>query len=104
MLYLDLLKQARLLQVDELDLNTKTRVFSLAFSGLSSKLEIVAHLSTLILKQFMSVYGVICVDQLLDLDNAYFFNNLFAKLRYFSSSMSPKHIELALTSLKDHAP
>jgi hypothetical protein len=41
---------------------------------------------------------------LLEADNAYFFSNLFAKLRYFSAGMSSKHVHLCLISLKEHAP
>ena len=44
------------------------------------------------------------LEELLDVDDAYFFNNLFAKLRYFATGMSDKHVHLCLISLKDHAP
>jgi hypothetical protein len=44
------------------------------------------------------------LDALLEADNAYFFSNLFAKLRYFSTGMSSKHVHLCLISLKEHAP
>jgi len=44
------------------------------------------------------------LDELLEKDNAHFFANLFAKLRYFSAGMSSKHVHLNLISLKQHAP
>ena len=41
---------------------------------------------------------------MLDADDGYFFSNLFAKLRYFATGMSDKHVHLCLISLKDYAP
>lgn len=37
-------------------------------------------------------------------DQGYFFNNLFAKLRYFNTGMSEKHLLLTIESLKIEAP
>ena len=73
-----------------MDLATKTKIFSFAFCGLSSKLEIVSSLSMLAIAQQLSLYKVASLDELLDLDGAYFFHNFFAKMRYFSSGMSTK--------------
>lgn len=82
----------------------KTRVFQYAFSGLSSKLEVIARLSALTLNEYKNLYGVTELDDLLEADDAYFFHNLFAKLRYFAAGMSDKHVHLCLVSLKDYAP
>jgi len=40
----------------------------------------------------------------LSADNGYFFNNLFAKLRYFGMGMSAKHIHMSLIALKEQVP
>jgi len=87
-----------------IDLQLKTRVFQYAFSGLSSKLEIVSRLSSLVIDEFKQLYGSQSLEQVLEADEGYFFNNLFAKLRYFSTGMSDKHVHLCLISLKDFAP
>lgn len=87
-----------------IDLQLKTRVFQFAFSGLSSKLEIVSRLSSLIIDQFKALYGAESLENVLEADDGYFFNNLFAKLRYFAAGMSDKHVHLCLISLKDYAP
>lgn len=41
---------------------------------------------------------------MLSADNGYFFNNLFAKLRYFGTGMSAKHIHMSLIALKEQVP
>jgi hypothetical protein len=38
------------------------------------------------------------------IENGYFFNNLFAKLRYFNYEMSSTHLLLTVESLKVQAP
>ena len=58
----------------------------------------------LILEEFKKMHGINTLEGLLDVDEAYFFNNLFAKLRYFATGMPDKHVHLCLISLKDHAP
>ena len=50
------------------------------------------------------MHGMTTLEELLEVDDAYFFNNLFAKLRYFATGMSDKHVHLCLISLKDFAP
>ena len=87
-----------------IDLQLKTRVFQFAFSGLSSKLEIVSRLSLLVIEEFKQLYGSQSLEQVFEVDEGYFFNNLFAKIRYFSTGMSDKHVHLCLISLKDYAP
>ena len=87
-----------------IDLQLKTRVFQYAFSGLSSKLEIISRLSSLILDEYKILYGTSSFKDVLEADDGYFFNNLFAKLRYFATGMSDKHVHLCLISLKDYAP
>ena len=87
-----------------IDLSMKTRIFQFAFSGLSSKLEVISRLSSLILDEYKLLYGVHDYEGLLEADDGYFFNNLFAKLRYFAAGMSDKHVHLCLISLKDYAP
>jgi len=67
-------------------------------------METVAILSALIIKQIQLESKVSSLDGLLEADNAHFFSNLFAKLRYFSAGMSSKHVHLCLISLKQHAP
>ena len=57
----------------------------------------------LILEEFKIMHGKVTLEELLDVDEGYFFNNLFAKLRYFASGMSDKHVNLCLISLKDYA-
>ena len=90
---------------DELiDLQLKTRIFQFAFSGLSSKLEIISRLSSLILSEYKQVYNCTTFEEVLEADDGYFFSNLFAKLRYFATGMSDKHVHLCLISLKDYAP
>ena len=79
-------------------------MFHYAFSGLSSKLEIIARLSSLTLYEFKQLYGLQVLEDLLEADDGYFFHNLFAKLRYFTAGMSDKHVHLCLVSLKDYAP
>jgi len=44
------------------------------------------------------------VSEVLTADNGYFFNNLFAKLRYFGLGMSAKHIHMTLIALKEQVP
>jgi hypothetical protein len=44
------------------------------------------------------------VSELLQLEAGYFFNNLFVKMRYFNSGVSPKHLLLTMESLKVEAP
>jgi hypothetical protein len=44
------------------------------------------------------------VAELLQMDQGYFFNNMFAKLRYFNVGVSTKHQLLTLESLKEEAP
>ena len=87
-----------------IDLQLKTRVFQYAFSGLSSKLEIISRLSSLILDEYKLLYSTKSFEEVLNADDGYFFNNLFAKLRYFATGMSDKHVHLCLISLKDYAP
>ena len=67
-------------------------------------MEIVSALSNSVLDQIIDVQNVGDLDGLLEADNAHFFSNLFAKLRYFSAGMSSKHVHLCLISLKQHAP
>ena len=67
-------------------------------------METVARLSRMVLDLFKQQYKVSSLDELLETDNAHFFSNLFAKLRYFSAGMSSKHVHLCLISLKSHAP
>ena len=38
------------------------------------------------------------------MDSAYFFTNLFAKIRFFNSGLSSKHILLTIESLKVESP
>ena len=61
-------------------------------------------MSHLILNEFKLIYAVTNYEDLLEADDGYFFNNLFAKLRYFATGMSDKHVHLCLISLKDYAP
>ena len=58
----------------------------------------------LILEELKSMHKIAKLEELLDVDDAYFFNNLFAKLRYFATGMPDKHVHLCLVSLKDYAP
>jgi len=44
------------------------------------------------------------VSEVLLANNGYFFNNLFAKLRYFGIGMSSKHIHMTLIALKEQVP
>lgn len=44
------------------------------------------------------------VSELLMMDSAYFFTNLFAKIRFFNSGLSSKHILLTIESLKVESP
>ena len=44
------------------------------------------------------------VSELLAIENGYFFNNVFAKLRYFNFDMSSTHLLLTMESLKVQAP
>jgi hypothetical protein len=48
-----------------MDTSTKTRVFTYAFSGLSAKVEIVSHLSWLVLDQLKDMAGVNTTTELL---------------------------------------
>lgn len=72
----------------------------MSLSGLSSKLEIVACLSYLVLEELQIQLSCFSISELLLLDNGYFFNNLFAKLRYFNQGMTSKHLLLTIESLK----
>ena len=47
---------------------------------------------------------VTSVSEVLSAENGYFFNNLFAKLRYFGMGMSSKHIHMTLIALKEQVP
>ena len=87
-----------------IDVATKTKIFQFAFSGLSSKLEIVARLSILVIEELKMDKSAESLEQLLEIAEGFFFNNLFAKLRYFTVSLSDKHVHLCLVSLKDYAP
>ena len=64
----------------------------------------IARLSCLILQEFKLLYSIESFEGLLEADDNYFFNNIFAKLRYFATGMSDKHVHLCLISLKDYAP
>ena len=64
----------------------------------------IARLSCLILQEFKLLYSIERFEGLLEADDNYFFNNIFAKLRYFATGMSDKHVHLCLISLKDYAP
>lgn len=76
----------------------------MALSGLSSKLEIVSCLSSLVLEELQIQLSCFSVAELLLLDSGYFFNNLFAKLRYFNAGVSAKHLLLTIESLRVEAP
>ena len=67
-------------------------------------MEIISRLSTLILDEYKLLYATTSFEEVLNADDGYFFNNLFAKLRYFATGMSDKHVHLCLISLKDYAP
>ncbi len=41
---------------------------------------------------------------MLALEAGYFFNNLFVKMRYFNTGVSPKQLLLTMESLKVEAP
>ena len=56
------------------------------------------------LDEYKQLYGTDSFESVLNADDGYFFNNLFAKLRYFATGMSDKHVHLCLVSLKDYAP
>lgn len=73
-------------------------------AGLSSKLQILSTLSRLILDELQIQLNCFSVSELLQVDSGYFFTNLFAKIRYFNSGLSPKHILLTIESLKVEAP
>ena len=83
-----------------------------AFGGISSKLEIIKRLSLMTLEEFKVLYSVKEIPEMLTLNQGYFFNNLFAKMRYFSTNFGregagidlEKHVHLCLISLKDYAP
>ena len=64
----------------------------------------ISRLSCLTLNEFKLLYSIDRFEGLLSADDSYFFNNIFAKLRYFSTGMSDKHVHLCLVSLKDYAP
>ena len=87
-----------------MDVSTRTRVFNFAFSGLSSRLEIVSKLSWLILDLLKAQASIKDTESLLKADNGHFFHNLFAKLWYFSAGMSSAHVHMSLVSLKDQSP
>lgn len=76
----------------------------MALSGLSSKLEVVSCLCSLILEELQIQLSCYSVSEMLLADDGYFFNNLFAKLRYFNTGMSTKHMLLTLEALKVEAP
>lgn len=112
-LYEALYRQVKvLIQYDEkafsgsdLDQSSRTKIFTYAFSGLSCRLEIVSRISALILNQLMKVNGPCkSIEELLSVDGQFFFNNIFAKLRYFASSLSDKHVLFCLASLSEYAP
>lgn len=89
----------------DLDQSSRTKIFTFAFSGLACRLEIVSRISALILHELMKVNGPSnSLEELLSVDGSFFFNNIFAKLRYFSTSLSDKHVLFCLASLSEYAP
>jgi hypothetical protein len=103
-LFYNLQQQIRKSDLATLDIQTKTRIFTLTLSGLSSKLSIVSCLCSLSLREIQQQLGCSSVSELLVIENGYFFNNLFAKLRYFNYEMSSTHLLLTVESLKVQAP
>jgi hypothetical protein len=103
--------------IQRLPMSTKVNLFTFMFSGLSSGFEILQVLSSQILRHICQQYQLCPTEQptqstmasqLLLADEAFFFNNLFAKLRYFGNSVvqtsnSTKHLLLVLKSLRTFA-
>ena len=60
------------------DLNT---LFTLSIAGFSSQIEIVHHLSTIVLSHFRKQYACDTLNDLLRLDSGYLLNNLMVRLK-----------------------
>lgn len=45
--------------------------------------------------------NVSSLNEVLSANNSYFFNNLFAKIRYFGNEMSYKHSHMVIIALKE---
>jgi hypothetical protein len=82
----------------------KTKLVSLIVAGLASKMPIVKCLCALSIQEVQAFMQVTSVSEVLSAENGYFFNNLFAKLRYFGVGMSAKHIHMTLIALKEQVP
>ncbi|CDW82380.1 UNKNOWN [Stylonychia lemnae] len=106
MMYLCLYFISQRLQIRNMpQLQLKNKLFAYAFSGISSNIEIINRVSFNILQNFMSSYDVDNLGQLLELENGYYFHNLFSKIRYGSEQMTASHhILQILNSLKNNTP
>jgi hypothetical protein len=89
-----------------LQLQYTTKLFIYAFGGLSSSLEIVSKIASLILEVYQKQYEATSLGGLLTQDRRFFFTNLFSKLiSHPSQSLSlSKHQLAILRTLKSHAP
>jgi hypothetical protein len=89
-----------------LQLQYTTKLFIYAFGGLSSSLEIVSKIASLILEVYQKQYEASSLGELLTQDRRFFFTNLFSKLiSHPSQSLSFSRHQLAiLRTHKSHAP
>ena len=96
----------RVSSTSSIQLQHTTKLFIYAFGGLSSSLEIVSKIASLVLDVYQKQYEAASLGGLLTQDRRFFFTNLFSKLiSHSSQSLSMSRHQLAiLRTLKSHAP
>jgi hypothetical protein len=81
------------------------KLFTTAFCGLSSSLEILQYLSQQLTSTFLGHYQMSSVEDLLKCDQAFFFSNLFSKLQFsHKNAQSLGSLLLVIKSLSRFTP
>jgi hypothetical protein len=85
-----------------LPLSSLTKLFIHSFTALSSRLEILQHIASTLIKPFLKSTQTASLQDLLKADNSYLFTNLFSR---FKQPGTPLHQQLSLLrSFQAHAP
>lgn len=110
LLFYSLLKALKTLNLKkgaDLNLHSLSKVFLYAFAGLSSKLEIIQKVCSLILDMFKTQYKCATLKELLQADSSYYFNYILSKVRsvgLYTSTAQNRQLLQSLKSLGAEAP